>query len=247
MKALATALLLFVVATALASAAEDPRALFASAKQAYDKHEYTNALSIYNRLADQQWSAPELYFNRGNTLARLGETGNAIANYEMALLLNPRDADAVANLKFLRSTAGIPAPPSTLLKRLFASLSGHEWALAAQMAWWLMAALLALFWLTGSRLLLLRQGVATMAVVLALAIAGFAHSRYAMRHPNVVVTKEGIQALFAPLPDATPHFVAPEGMTLRLLDQTGAWLRVQSGKETGWIPADACFKVELAK
>lgn len=224
-----------------------PDAQFAAARQAYDEGRHADALALYDQLLGQHWFAPELYFNRGNALARLGQTGNAVASYEMALLLNPRDADAAANLKFIRLKAGLPTPEQNIAARLLGQLTKREWFLAVQIAWWLAAILLAGYWIASGRPPWLRQGAMLCFVVLAIALTGFGFAWRQQRYPAVVVTQPGVQALFAPLAGATPHFDTPEGITLRLVEQTGDWVRVRSGTRMGWLPATACCTVRIAQ
>lgn len=245
MKRLALAILLCLTLRGFSETQETPEARFEAAHQAYDDGQYANAIELYDALIAEQWRAPEIYFNRGNALARLGRTGEAIASYETALSLNPRDADATANLKFLREQAGLPAPEQSLLARLSVHYTSTEWRTAAQVLWWGFAALIAAYWLIGSRPYWLRQCALLTGLLLALSLAGFAYSWWQQRNPLVVVTKSDVHALFAPLPDATPFFDTPEGSTLRLVEQTGDWLRVRSGKQIGWIRAESCHKLGI--
>lgn len=237
MKRLALAILF---ALTLQGFSETPEATFEAARTAYDAGQYQQAAGLYDELLAERWLSPEVYFNRGNALARLGKSGEAIANYEMALLLNPRDADAAANLQFLREQAGLTAPEQSLLARLAVHYTTAEWRTAALALWWIFATLLATYWLLESRPYWLRQCTILAIALLFLAAAGFAHSWWQQRNPLVVVTKGQVHALFAPLSDATPFFDTPEGSTLRLVEQTGDWLRVRSGKQIGWIPSQDC-------
>jgi hypothetical protein len=63
------------------------------------------------------YSAAGLY-NLGNSYARAGKPGLAILNYERASLLAPGDPDIEANLRFVRSTARLPAESRNTIDRL---------------------------------------------------------------------------------------------------------------------------------
>lgn len=224
---------------------EAPQARFDAAHQAYDSGRYSDAIALYDGLIADHWQAAEVYFNRGNALAKIGKMGEAIASYEMALLINPRDADATANLKFLRDQVGLPAPEQNLLARLSVHYTSTEWRAAAQALWWIFVALMSAYWLMSSRPYWLRQCALFAGVLLAVSLTGFTYGWWQQRSPLVVVTKSDVHALFAPLPDATPFFDTPEGSTLRLVERTGDWLRVRAGKQIGWIPAESCSTVGL--
>ncbi|MBI2340530.1 MAG: tetratricopeptide repeat protein [Deltaproteobacteria bacterium] len=80
--------------------AETPQGLFDQANQAYYKNQLKTAEEIYRKLIGEGIVNGDLYYNLGNIKYRQGEYGSAILNFEKALRLQPRDADARANLKF---------------------------------------------------------------------------------------------------------------------------------------------------
>ncbi len=234
--------LLLIIACA-AFGAPDPR--FDAARASYDEGRFADALALYDELTKDYPHSPEAHFNRGNALARLGRAGEAIAAFQRVLMIAPRDADARANLTFLRDAAGLPKPQPSLRDVTFGALSAREWKAIALAAWWLGAAALAASLLM-PRLpnIVRRAGVALLLAAL-VAGAGWGHWRLRQRHPLAVVIAPGVQARFAPLADATPHFDAPEGLTLRVLEQSGAWLRVQEDRREGWIPREGVAILEL--
>jgi hypothetical protein len=63
------------------------------------------------------YSAASLY-NLANAYARAGKPGFAVLNYERARLLDPTDADIDANLRQVRTAAGIPPESRGRLDRL---------------------------------------------------------------------------------------------------------------------------------
>jgi hypothetical protein len=58
----------------------------------------------------ESYSAPALY-NLGNAYARSHNPALAVLNYERALVLAPMDPDIRANVREVRASAGLPAPP----------------------------------------------------------------------------------------------------------------------------------------
>jgi len=54
---------------------------------------YEDATGIYEQLLDAGFAAPPLYYNLGNTYARLQRWGDAIWCYRNSLRLAPRDAE----------------------------------------------------------------------------------------------------------------------------------------------------------
>lgn len=74
------------------------QAAFVSGNQAYRHQDYPAAAGWYQALIEEGVRSPELFYNRGNTAAQLGSTGDAVLNYSRALDLAPRDADLRANM-----------------------------------------------------------------------------------------------------------------------------------------------------
>jgi hypothetical protein len=120
--------------------------LFDSGNQAFAAGKPADAIRDWEKLAEQrQYSAP-LFFNLGNAYFKENKTGSAILNYERALWLNPADPDARANLKFVRSTAGLFEPSREWWQMVPSWGSLDNWAWSACMGWFLFAAALVLRW-----------------------------------------------------------------------------------------------------
>ncbi|MCS6772049.1 MAG: tetratricopeptide repeat protein [Kiritimatiellae bacterium] len=237
---------LSVVAPPAQAGDESPESRFDAAKQAYDNGNYSEAGRIFGELIREFPSEPALHFNLGNALARQGRVGEAMAAYLRALLLAPRDPDAQANVRFLRESRGLPSPADpSMLEYAFSRLSRDEWESAATASWWAGSALFILSLLMRGAPRLLRSiGWLLLAVAL-VAVCGVGYWIWYERQPWAVVTATGQQVLFAPLPDATPHFDVPEGFTLRVTATEGEWLRVQDGSRSGWLPQKAVQIVRL--
>jgi hypothetical protein len=73
------------------------------------------------------FSAPTL-FNQGNSYAREGKLGLAIASYERAKILDPTDPNITANLNWVREKAALPTPAEDWLENLVGWASPNTWA-----------------------------------------------------------------------------------------------------------------------
>jgi tetratricopeptide (TPR) repeat protein len=67
-------------------------------------------------------------FNQGNSYARQGKTGQAIAFYERAKMIDPSDANIIANLNQARDKASLPVPSQSWLEALVGWVSPNTWA-----------------------------------------------------------------------------------------------------------------------
>jgi len=83
--------------------AVDPARLLAEGNQAYTEGRLTDAAEAYLRVRDAGVDEATVHFNLGNTYARLGQLGRAVACYLRAERLAPRDQDVRENLAWVRS------------------------------------------------------------------------------------------------------------------------------------------------
>jgi tetratricopeptide (TPR) repeat protein len=239
-----------LVAAALAQergAAELPAArlqqAFLDAGRAYDDGRMKEAIEGYRRLLDQGYESPALFFNLGNAYFKGGQTGLAVLNYRRAWYETPRDPDAIANLRFALQGTGASGPSSSALARLLLRISRHEWIVLAVAAYWASAAALAVFLLARKGRDWSLRAAALAGLLLLLSLSGIA-SWWSLRlHPEAVVLSASEQALYAPLEGSTPHFALSEGSIVRVMEQSGDWLKVSAGRQSGWIRHSTCETV----
>src|SRR4051812_36178236 len=93
------------LALALASRALS-QAPAAEAQRRYDANDYTAAVTAYAKLCAEQPREPAWRYDLGNALFKAGRLGPAVASYQRAFDLAPRDADIAFNLDFALRRAG---------------------------------------------------------------------------------------------------------------------------------------------
>lgn len=74
-----------------------------TADSAYSADNFSLAEALYLKSVDMNGTSPEIYYNLGNTYYRQGNLGKAVLYYERSLKLDPTNADARANLEFVKS------------------------------------------------------------------------------------------------------------------------------------------------
>lgn len=129
---------------------DDAPSLFVQAGAAYREGRYSEAAARYQELVERGFDGADVRYNLGNAYLRSGELALAIAEYRKALILDPRDRDARANLAFARQSAtDAVAPPAPAAWRR-ALLFWHDsmgWgekvrlALVLALGFWLLLAL----------------------------------------------------------------------------------------------------------
>jgi hypothetical protein len=218
--------------------------VFLEASQAYDANRPADAAALYGKLVDQGYESKELYFNLGNSYFKIGKIGLAVLNYRRAWHMAPRDPDIQANLRFaLQSTSALTPEYPAVTKLLF-KLSISEWTALATFAYWASAIVLALFLVMRNRRAGLLRALTGFLAVLVLGVAGIINEFVARRAPELVVTESRHQALYAPLEGSKAFFALPEGSIVRLEEQSGTWLKVTTGQQSGYVQSKACTPVK---
>src|ERR1700731_760536 len=123
----------FIAASAFAQT--DPQ--FAKANQEYAQGHFKEAIGSYETLARSgQWSA-NLFYDLGNAYFRTSDFGNAILNYERALVLDPRHPEAKANLQIARDEARALELQQSGPERYLRLATTNRYAVSAAIAFWI--------------------------------------------------------------------------------------------------------------
>jgi tetratricopeptide (TPR) repeat protein len=228
-----------------------PQTAFFQGNQAYAAGRYGDAIHAYQSVLDAGQESGALDFNLGNAFVKDSQIARAIASYERAHHLLPRDPDVQANLAYALELAQVPSEPAALWKRLAFPLAtratGGELAVLATVCWWA-------FWLLlSARALLprLRPGVeraawiAAGAYVIVAANLGLRLAEVELRPSAIVTAPGGSSVRFEPSATGTEHFPAAPGMPLDVTEERDDWLQVRRADGLrGWIPRSAVERVD---
>jgi hypothetical protein len=175
-------------------------------------------------------------------LFKAGRLGPAVASYQRAFDLAPRDGDVAFNLDFALRRAGeelVPAGVPPLVYRAFHWLGDEELAGLHWACFWA-ALLLATAWLllADRRAALLSWALGAL---LAWALAGCWWAARSWLEPSArgVVVKATAELRSGPGENFSVSFTVPEGRRVELLSEAAEWLEVGLAKEgaKGWVKA----------
>jgi len=215
--------------------------VFEQAAEAYNAGEVEQAIALYRQLLERGYYSDALFFNLGNAYFKNGSPGRAILHYRRASYLSPRDPDIEANSQFALESAQAAAPSLPLVEKTARSLGLPVWVALAVCGYWGAALAMGIALHRTSARTWVKRVLIVLAVVLACSITGIVQWVGLYRYPEAVVVGLEQEVLFAPLEGSTPHFSAPEGTVLRVLDDSEArWLKVRHGKKVGWIRRAEC-------
>jgi len=191
-------------------------------------------------------------YNLATAHARRGELGKAVVNYLRALRAAPRDADARANLAWVRGHTrdqelqGTPTPPPLrLAAAALRGLSLDEWSRLLTVAAWLVAASVGwALWRGGftpwSRRLWL--GSLCLLSIFAAVVGWRWYDERVLDHAVVVVAEAEVRSG----PDVTfpVVFQVHDGLALQIRGERAGWCQVALGGEwNGWLPGSAVERV----
>ena len=185
-----------------------------------------------------------VHYNLGNGYLRARHLGQAIAAYQRALRLAPRDGDIKANLTYARGLANGQAVSE---KKAFWALP-FEILSVEELRW---SALL-IFMLTATVALaglfagLKRRKVVWWTVlggmIVAYNVAGAAMR--ALEETGRGVAVERVDVTFEPSSQATTYFKLFEGAEVKILREKDGWLKIERfDHKVGWVPVAAVEKV----
>lgn len=218
----------------------------AEANQAYQSGDFARARATYRELLDEGYDGPTTLFNLGNAEFRAGHVGAAIACYQRAQRLAPRDRDIRSNLEraWHERMMGEPAPPAMWLHALGRTVVGRftlsELAVTAALLYWLAAALLTV-WLRRGRGRRLRR-VLILVVALLVLVGALALARWWEYHhiSRGVVTAEVTEVRGGPGESFEIVQRVQDGRMVRIERSDGEWLQVVAeGGARGWLPTAA--------
>lgn len=216
----------------------------AEAQKKYDAGDYAGAASLYAKLVDEQPRESAWRYDLGNALFKQGRLGPAIASYQRAFALSPRDGDVRFNLDFALKRAGeelVPAGVPPVLFTLFRFLSEAELAGLFWLACWLALLLSAAWLLKPERREALGPWAAGALAAWLVAGAWWGARRSVEPDRLGVVVAPTAELRSGPGEGFSVSFTVPEGRRVELTSEEGPWLEVVLPKEgaKGFMRADS--------
>jgi len=228
------ALCLLVAGSLCTAALAGAEGDFAIANRAYAEGDFAAALRAYERSLAQELHANALY-NLGNSCFRLGKLGPAILSYERALALEPRQPDAVANLRLARQKSGARFFDQPWWEKALTWLPQRTAVMIALGASWFFV--IAATSLASRR----RRGAAFWFSILGLlAAAAYGGAIFWMnseRGQIAIVTADRAVVHPEPAEHSPGGESLPGGSQVRTLGEHGEWVYCRlPGGQRGWVP-----------
>ena len=231
-------------------AASDPQQDYAKANSLFRQKQYSEAASIFQTLADEGYTQPELLVNTGNAWYKANRTGLAIYNYEKALIADPFNKAAQHNLSIAnqRVEGYVNDLPDIFFQRWWTAIkyihTTNGWATGCIIFFWLTAAgIIVLLLRPDTRPVLVKWGTGVAGVIFIFYLfMGITTYISANTHDSGIIMSSVVKVKSAPDDDAKDVFELHEGVKVQITDGTNEFCKVElpDGK-SGWM---ACGEIK---
>ncbi len=232
---------------ALRAQTPDPLQLMAEGNQAYTAGDLDQAAQAYLEAGKLGVDDAALHFNLGNTYARQGQLGKAVACYLRARRLAPRDRDIDRNLAWVRANIRDVELTKQELPLFIAQIAAavgfltlDQWGVMVLVLVWILCLFGAwCLWhevRADARRRILVAGVAVL--VMAAGATGWRYYQDHVRRQGVVIG-EVAEVRSGPAESFPVLFEVHDGLTVNLHAVRQGWRRISLGGDwTGWVPSD---------
>lgn len=242
---------LFILSTSTLLA--NPKAQFEAANTAYQSGNYATAIDTYEQVLQSGNYSNEIYYNLGNAYFKTNELGKAILNYERALLVSPRDADAHFNLEIAnaKKVDDLDQIGKFFLTEWWQGLhkffSASIWGILTLLSLWAGIAGLIL-WLFGANRNQKKQGFIGALTLLTLSLFLYfvsnSQAKFEKNSRTAIVLTQVIEVKNGPDAESTAVLEVHEGLKVELLDEIGEWYKVKlSNGDQGWLPKNSLEEI----
>lgn len=222
-----------------------------SAKTAYDNGDYTKSIKFYEGILSTAVTSSALHHNLGNAYYKTGDIGNAILNYEKALLLNPNNEDALFNLKLAekQKVDQFDIIPKVTWKSLLIKLNllvPYSYLTVISLILVFLGAVL--FYYSKKQQLQNRKNLSFLIIGVALLFSfiSIQQQQAVTSSKNGIITNDEANLFNEPNENGTLLFSLHAGTKLEVLKHDQNWINVRTpSNEKGWILKKNLSLIEL--
>lgn len=212
----------------------------------YLEGKFSQVIEAYQNLLNADADNPTLHYNLGNAYFKSNQLGKAVAEYQRAYDLYPRDSDILFNLEFALNRSGENLTSADIPRALYRAFTFFSLKELEGLTW-------AFYWalLLSLCLWTLRRSEKIKSWTFAfLALSLFWGSWWGLRKtaaggPLAVTLSSNSEVRNGPGENFSAAFTLPEGRRLQILSERGDWLEVGVLKEgvKGWIHKESVLRI----
>ncbi|MDA7729073.1 tetratricopeptide repeat protein [Flavobacteriales bacterium] len=218
--------------------------LFEKANKAYNKSDYTSAITLYDSILTTGLESSELYYNLGNCHYKAQNWANAIWHYEKSLKLEKNDKTIqnleLANLKIIDRIEEIPQLFYIKWWSSFISMfNTFSWQLISILIIWLALLTKILSQFTNIKKDHFLSILYSLAIISVLTTYSSYQSKITKK--EAIIFTSSIVVNSAPTSNSTNLFSLHSGSKIEILDTIGEWINIKiTNGNSGWIKKSDC-------
>jgi len=234
--------LIITLLVSISSFASDQ--LFEKANKAYNKSDYTSAITLYDSILTTGLESSELYYNLGNCHYKAQNWANAIWHYEKSLKLEKNDKTIqnleLANLKIIDRIEEIPQLFYIKWWSSFISMfNTFSWQLISILIIWLALLTKILSQFTNIKKDHFLSILYSLAIISVLTTYSSYQSKITKK--EAIIFTSSIVVNSAPTSNSTNLFSLHSGSKIEILDTIGEWINIKiTNGNSGWIKKSDC-------
>ena len=224
------------------SHAENLDTYYQSGLDYYQSRAYQNAKASLEKVLENNWESPELYYNLGNVYYRLNNISGAVWAYEMCLHHDPTHEDAKFNLKLVNVNVKdrIAIPEAPIYLKLYMGIkerfTPNEWVkiTLGLFVLFLLFVLVRKFW---GYVWLLNFSENFMLILICITFLFSVHSIWSDSNISQgIIYTQSIDVLSEPNTQSITLFQVHEGLKVSITQNSRNWVEIEliDGK-SGWI------------
>ncbi len=221
--------------------------LFNKANDAYADGNYKEATRLYEKVLNEGYVSPELYYNLANAYYKQEKIAPSIYYYEKALQLSPGEDYILNNLRFAQNMTVdeidvVPLSKIEETKRAFIFyLNYNQWAYVA-IGWSFLCLLAFIVYLFGTKPFLKRSFFSLSILAFLFSIASFfmAHTQENLLSKDNfgIIFSEEIDVFSEPNSSSRVLFSLHEGTKVNVVDEFRDYQKIElANGSTGWVNA----------
>jgi len=224
------------------SHAENLDTYYQSGLDYYQSRAYQNAKASLEKVLENNWESPELYYNLGNVYYRLNNISGAVWAYEMCLHHDPTHEDAKFNLKLVNVNVKdrIAIPEAPIYLKLYMGIkerfTPNEWVkiTLGLFVLFLLFVLVRKFW---GYVWLLNVSENIMLILICITFLFSLHSIWSDSNISQgIIYTQSVDVLSEPNTQSITLFQVHEGLKVSITQNSRNWIEIElvDGK-SGWI------------
>jgi hypothetical protein len=224
------------------SPAENLDAYYQSGLDYYQSRAYQNAKASLEKVFENNWESPELYYNLGNVYYRLNDISGAVWAYEMCLHHDPTHEDAKFNLKLVNVNVKdrIAIPEAPIYLKLYMGIkerfTPNEWVkiTLGLFVLFLLFVLVRKFW---GYLWILNFSENFMLILICITFLFSLHSIWSDSNISQgIIYTQSVDVLSEPNTQSIILFQVHDGLKVSITQNSRNWVEIElvDGK-SGWV------------